>query len=214
MVTYNPALPSVKNVVKKHWAVMTAQSSNLKRAFPNPSLIAYRRSKNLRDHLIRAKISSKRKSTRLKNGCGPCNEACQTCWVIKRTTTHSTKRTKKKWKINAPINCKTSNVIYHLGCKKGCKVFEEGYQGETRRQLRARINEHRAGIREAFKRKDYNHQVYGHFVKGHGKNPEAYLEVIGIERVLPKGNDFLRKVRESFWINEYDSITYGANTRS
>ena len=52
------------------------------------------------------------------------------------------------------------------------------------------------------------------FVKGHGKNPEAYLEVIGIERVLPQGNDFLRKVRESFWINEYDSITYGANTRS
>ena len=75
--------------------------------------------------IFRAKISSKRKSRRLKNGYGPCNEGCQTCWVSKRTTTHSTKRSRKKWDIVAPINCKTSNVIYHLGCKKGCKEFEE-----------------------------------------------------------------------------------------
>ena len=164
--------------------------------------------------IFRAKISSKRKSRRLKNGYGPCNEGCQTCWVSKRTTTHSTKRSRKKWDIVAPINCKTSNVIYHLGCKKGCKEFEEGYQGETKRQLRARINEHRAGIRKAVKENNVDHEVYGHFVKGHGKNPEAFLEVIGIERVLPRGNDTLRKVRESYWINEYDSVTFGANTRS
>ena len=116
-------------------------------------------------------------------------------------------------KFSAPINCKTKNVIYHLGCKKGCVVFEEGYQGETKRELRARINEHRAGIRKAVKNKDVKHSIYGHFVTGHGKNPEAYLEVIGIERVFPRGNDLIRKARESFWINEYDSISYGANTR-
>ena len=104
-------------------------------------------------------------------------------------------------------------MIYHLDCKKGCKEFEEGYQGESKRQLRSRINEHRAGIRKAYKEKDFSHKIYGHFVKGHGKNPEAYLQVTGIERVLPRGNDQLRKVRESYWINEYDSIAYGANTR-
>ena len=167
----------------------------------------------MREHLIRAKISSKRKSSRLKNGYSPCGEGCQTCWISKRTTSHSTKRTGKQWKISAPINCKTKNVIYHLGCTKGCVVFEEGYQGETKRELRARINEHRGGIRKAVKNKDVNHSIYGHFVTGHGKNPEAYLEVIGIERVFPRGNDLIRKARESFWINEYDSISYGANTR-
>ena len=74
-------------------------------------------------------------------------------------------------------------------------------------------SEHKAGIRKAYKEKDLNHKIYGHFVKGHGKNPEAYLQVTGIERVLPRGNDQLRKVRESYWINEYDSIAHGANTR-
>ena len=56
-------------------------------------------------------------------------------------------------------------------------------------------------------------EKYGHFVTGHGKNPDAYLEVTGIEKVLPLGNDQLRKIRESYWINQYDSISYGANTR-
>ena len=65
------------------------------------------------------------------------------------------------------------------------------------RELRARINEHRAGIRQAFKNKDFSHSIYGHFAKGHGKNPEFYLEVIGIERVLPRGDDLLRKARGS-----------------
>ena len=58
-----------------------------------------------------------------------------------------------------------------------------------------------------------SHSIYGYFAKGHGKNPEFYLEVIGIERVLPRGDDLLRKARESYWINEYDSVSYGANTR-
>ena len=213
VVTFHPALPSVNTIVKKHWSVMTEQSANLKRVFPKPSLIAYRRPKNLREHLIRAKISSKRRSSRLKKGYSPCNEGCQTWWVSKRTQSHSTKRTGKKWNISAPITCKTKNVIYHLDCKKKCKVFEEGYQGETRRELRARINEHRAGIRLAFKNKNVDHPIYGHFVTGHGKNPDAYLEVTGIEKVLPLGNDQLRKIRESYWINQYDSISYGANTR-
>ena len=63
--------------------------------------------------------------------------------------------------------------------------------------MRSRINEHRAGIRKAYKEKDFSHKIYGHFVKGHGKNPEAYLQVTGIERILLRGNDQLRKVRES-----------------
>ena len=37
--------------------------------------------------------------------------------------------------------------------------------------------------------------------------------VEGIERVLPKGNDALRKIRESYYINEYNATKYGANVR-
>ena len=34
------------------------------------------------------------------------------------------------------------------------------------------------------------------------------LVVVGIERVLPRGDDMLRKTREAYWINQYESTTY------
>ena len=185
---------------------MTETSQSLKDCFPKPSMVAYRRPKNLRDHLIRAKISSKRRSRRLKNGYGACQQGCKLCWSSVKTTTHTCPRTKRSWDITAPINCQTQNVIYKLMCKKHKKWH---YIGETKRQLRLRIQEHRGAIT----RRNLKHAVGSHFARGHGKNPEAYLEVVGIERVLPRGNDHLRKRRESFWINKYHSTKFGANRR-
>ena len=75
------------------------------------------------------------------------------------------------------------------------------------RQLRTRINEHRGTIT----RKQLSQPAGGHFSIGHGKNPAAYLRVTGIERV--KGNDFILNRRESLWINRYDAVKFGANTR-
>ena len=205
-VTYHPALPSVAATLKTHWGVMTSQSANLKRCFPKPPMVAYRRAKNLKDHLVKAKISSKRKSTRLKNGYGPCKGGCRLCWLSTSTTTHTCQRSKQSWNITAPINCNTQNVIYKLTCRKHPEFC---YIGETKRRLRDRIQEHRGYITQ----KKVNHPIGKHFATGHGKNPVADLQPIGIERVLPRDKTQLRKRRESHWINNYDSVSYGANTR-
>ncbi len=50
-LTYHPAMPSVSGIIRKHWAVITGLSNELKRCVPKPG--AYRRSKTLKDHLIR-----------------------------------------------------------------------------------------------------------------------------------------------------------------
>ena len=52
-----------------------------------------------------------------------------------------------------------------------------------------------------------------HFATGHGKNPETYLTITAKERAFPLKDDLLRKRRESHWINVYDSVKFGANTR-
>ena len=83
-----------------------------------------------------------------------------------------------------------------------------GYIGETKRQLRVRIEEHHGSITRKVK-----NSVGRHFIKGHGKKPEAYLRVVGIEKVRPEKNDLLRKARESRWINLYHSTRFGANKR-
>ena len=108
--------------------------------------------------------------------------------------------------ITAPIDCNTEGVTYKLLCRKHRDFF---YIGETKRRLRDRIQDHRGYITQ---KKD--HPVGNHFNgPGHGKDPVAYLKVVGFERVLPKGDHLLRKTRESHWINTYNAVTYGANTR-
>ena len=83
-----------------------------------------------------------------------------------------------------------------MGCKKGCVVFGEGYQGETKKELRARINEHRAGIRKAVKNKDVNHSIYGHFVTGHGKNLRHTLKSLVLREFFLGAMISLRKQGE------------------
>ena len=55
VLTYNPALPSVSKILQKHWRVMVTDP-NLKQVFPKPPMVAFRRPKNLRDKLIKAKL--------------------------------------------------------------------------------------------------------------------------------------------------------------
>ena len=50
---YHPNLPSLSSIIKKHWNVMVKEDSRLKRIFPQPSVIAYKRGKNLKDLLVR-----------------------------------------------------------------------------------------------------------------------------------------------------------------
>ena len=85
-VSYDPRLPAIPSVQAKHWRTMVSQDSHLKEVFPLPPLTAFRRQKNLRDHLIRAKIPQngslhpKRKLLGMKK----CNtQDCTACPYIR-----------------------------------------------------------------------------------------------------------------------------------
>ena len=208
VMTYHPGLPSVAKILKKHHSVMVSQSKILARAFPKPSIVAYRRPKNLKDIFCKAKVSSRRTSRRLKNGYRPCGQGCMLCWSSPRTSTHMNLRTKEVWDINAPLDCNSKDVVYKNACKK-CP-FWGPYIGETGRRLRDRAQEHRGYINQKV-----NNEIGSHFnLPGHSV---ADLVVTAIEKVHPsrdnKNIDQLRKIRESYWIEKYDAVELGANTR-
>ena len=39
------------------------------------------------------------------------------------------------------------------------------------------------------------------------------LTAIAIEKVVPEGDTILRRKRESYWIEAYDAVSFGANSR-
>ena len=111
---------------------------------------------------------------------------------------------RKTVKIAAPISCVTDIVIYKLSSRK-CPHFV--YIGETQRRFCDRLQDHRGCITQ----KKLDHPIGEHFNrKGHKVTD---LLPIAFERVLPKGDTLLRKRREKFWINQYDAVTFGANSR-
>ena len=121
---------------------MTTESPVMKRCFEKPSVIAYKRHKNLRDMLIRAKLPPKRpRRTVNANGFKSCGELCNLCPFSPAGTTkhHSCRHTGLTYEINSPINCKTSGVIYQLTCTT-CSNFL--YIGGTSRPVKQLFGKH------------------------------------------------------------------------
>ena len=203
VITYHPSLPSISQIASKHWKVMTEDSPKLKRIFAAPPVVAYKRSKNLRDHLVRAKITTKRTSNRKISGFKDCGQSCATCPFAQSTTIHKNHKTGQKWKINSSLNCNSSNVVYKIGCKK-CPDFV--YVGETSKKFSTRIGQHRGYVNG---KKD--HPVGNHFnMRGHNLSD---MIPVAIEQVLPRNDTTLRRTRERLWIRRYEAIEFGANSR-
>ena len=56
ITTYNPSLPHLNSIIRKYFPILTATKRGSE-AFKDAPLIAYRRSKNLRDFLVKAAFS-------------------------------------------------------------------------------------------------------------------------------------------------------------
>ena len=80
---YDPRLPAISSIVAKHWRTMTGQDSHLREVFPEPPLRAYKRQTNLRGHLVRAKVTQTKRSSRIVKGMKKCGHDCTSCAYIK-----------------------------------------------------------------------------------------------------------------------------------
>ena len=76
VVTYDPRLPSINTIVRRHWRTMT-RDQYMEEVFPQPPLIAYRRPRNLRDMLVRAKLPARKHQRPRRETVGM--KKCQNC---------------------------------------------------------------------------------------------------------------------------------------
>ena len=208
VVTYHPNLPPLHKLIKKHHSVMIKEDMRLQRCFKEPSIVAFKRSKNLRDLLVRAKVSKGKRSTRVVNGFKRCERMCEMCMRSQNhVKEHTCEKTGESWPISAPMTCLTENVIYRLTCKR-CPQAEFVYIGQTGRRACDRFQDHRGYITQG----KLNQVAGEHFTrKGH---TSMDIQMLPIERVLPRGDTTLREAREKIWISRYRAIDYGKNTRA
>ena len=116
----------------------------LAQVFNEPPLIAYRRPENIKDKLVRAKLAKPTSHpTRRVRGMTKCGKPfCGLCPYIKEG--NKIKHQNGVCHITSKVNCNSSNICYMIICRK--ENCQEQYIGETEKDLRTRITQHRGYI--------------------------------------------------------------------
>ena len=203
-VTYDPRLPDIQKIVGKHWRSVSNSDQYFKEVYPKPPLTAYKRQRNIRNVLIRAKVFT-RNGQRVKRsitGMKKCNKPCSICPFVLEGKNIKTKNNSFTWKIRNSVNCETSNITYMIKCDK--ERCDQVYVGESEKSLRERMLHHKSDILT----KNITKPVSLHF-NSPGHNI-GNLKVTVIEKVK-KCEELYRKEREHMFINKFNSFYKGLN---
>ena len=83
-VRFDPRLPSISSIQAKHWRAMVTHNQYLASCFPEPPLTAFKRPRNIKEFLIRAKVPPPpdRRDKREIKGMKKCGKQCSACPYI------------------------------------------------------------------------------------------------------------------------------------
>ena len=162
-----------------------------------PVIRGFRRPKNLRDLLVRAKLttpdSREQKTTHKRKKCQRLK--CNYCKALDKSGRITCPLTKRSYVTRFNISCISNNLIYCLYCKVCSKV----YVGQTKRSLRERIGEHYTSIRKKKK-----HLVVGrHYnTTGHTGTNDVKIYILDFVTTPPNAihSKSKREALESKWI--------------
>ena len=211
ITTYNPALPNIHKVLRQKQPILHS-TERLHEIFKETPVVAYRRSPNLRDLLVRAKLKNPSTASQPNHSFGTfrCNSkhGCLTCPHIDNERTNYTfNNTGEVREIKQQMTCKSTNLIYMIECKR-CK---KQYIGETKRTLRERFTEHRQATNNP------SHANASAAVPTHFNLPDHSIEdmaLIPLE-IQPTLNTSRRKAREAYLIHRGQTLEpKGMNRRN
>ncbi|XP_059589400.1 uncharacterized protein LOC109283074 isoform X2 [Alligator mississippiensis] len=196
VMMYHPSLELVRKILKQLQPILD-RDLFLKKVFPEPPILAFKQAPNLANLITRSKLPQAQNTPK---GSRPCHDKkCKTCQHISATPIITTPHNRA---ISIPGSCSytSRNVIYLIQCTK-CP--DGKYVGESKEQLRTRMNARRKSI------KDRNTQllVGAHFSQeGHSL---SNLSVLILKGNLQ--NTSQRRAYELHFINLLDTKNHGLN---
>ena len=125
---YNPLLPYIKTIIKKHLPVLHSRHEMLQIFSENTVNVSYRQKKNIKE-LISPSLFPR---TIKENNCSieKCIGICDICKSILVLSTEFTcHATKRKYKIGRFLTCNTSNIVYLITCKCCGKQYVDSATG-------------------------------------------------------------------------------------
>ena len=150
--TYHPALNKVYDVLRESSNVHLVDQKH-KGLLQNKVFLSFRRAKNLKDQLVRAKLPVSDDDSLSVKGCygRKCNDrkSCQICVLIQEGDSFQNCDENRSFNIfSGRYNCNSESVVYLLQCE----CCHKKYVGSTKTKLRQRFNVYKSYFR-SYKRK-------------------------------------------------------------
>ena len=216
---YHPILSANVHKILKNLQPILMSNDDLKTVFQNPPKVVYRRAKNLKDHLVRAKLPNISVEEHNKAGSFKCMKSrCQTCQNVKNETKFSNKDSSKIFEIRkGPLNCDSQNVIYQIVCKT-CGIQ---YIGSSKGAFRLRFNNYKSHHRTFLARQREGtlgkgksvpqRELHSHFAKSDHRG----LEDMQFTLIDSGPDNIIARKRETFWQYKLDTFEpNGLNIRN
>jgi len=207
---YDPRLPPVTGILKKRHTALLARDVDAREYFPQPPLVTFTRSKNIRDIIFRAKVPriSRRGGLRPSRPPGffKCRRRtnCTLCLHSEDATSYTCPFTGAVAKITQHITCQNSGV-YLLLCRKttaACARVKPLYVGicAAESSFTHRMAGH-VGTATQPCQEETMKSVGAHFrLQGH--LPHRDMQMLPIE-VISGNQPFLLQVREAYNIEKF-----------
>ena len=206
-LTYNPVLPNIKEIINKHWHILSIDST-FKEIFYNlQPIIAFRKNTSLKQLIGTNTIRNNQKfltptQTTITGQCTPCyTSRSLCCHQVLKTTTFTSTQTRKTFTINHQVTCHSNYVIYLLIL---CKIQ---YVGKSETAFNIRLNNYRKDIKKSNATeacKDFNNTE--HKFSKHGKF--MVIETTTKYKHYPYRNTKIEIEKKiNFWIKKLKTLT-------
>ena len=174
-ITYDPRLPCIPQILKRHWRTMVKADPHLAETFPLPPLTAYRRPENIRNKLIRSKIPEQQtRQKRIVKGMKNCGKNCAICPYVDQSKSIKASSSDYTHDIESAVTCQSCNIIYCITCLH-CNAQ---YIGESEKSLAVRFGQHKGYVRN----RKFDQATGAHFnQRGHTISD---MQVLVIEKYM------------------------------
>ena len=203
--TYHPTTRSFKDTIQQNWDFLSRHKTT-RQIHESKITFGYRRPKNIREYLVRAKIPTKnRKPPKPTPKCSKTN--CQYCTKLNKSGNIIDPFSKRSYNTIRNATCLSQNLIYCIKCTQ-CNIL---YVGQTKRQLNKRIYEHFRDIRNGDQSKTLGH----HFsLPNHKGVNDTEIFVLEFSNKAPSDqNKKFRETIEKKWqFRLHSNFPMGLNT--
>ena len=195
VVDYHPALSALYGIFRELQQIVGLSDSFLS-VMPEPPMISFRRCKNLKDHLVRSKLSKEKDRIDAVGGMFKCgSKKCKVCENVLVGSYFESHVEGRKFHINHRFDCNSEGVVYLVTCK-ACKMQCVGC---TITSFRLRFNNHKSSLNRYGQgiRNINGQHLYGHFFG------EGHLGLIDFRVQIIDSTDVINPTeRESYWIEK------------